>query len=316
LQGSRENSEAVLTAWDNFYANRNGIMGELVKTWRHVARAFKANRNVAGFDLLNEPNHGHHGDTALTALGGFYRDAIASIRSAEGGPHGLHHIVFFESTVYGQPVDPKFVATPNLVFAPHNYAESIVGIPIEGLFDYFASLAKGYKTAMWIGEYGWFSDPAAQVSKLARYAAKEELLLSAGDAWWQWRQACGDPHSIGKPGGTPDAHLVHFRANNCPGDRDGGVIPEWACVWRPYPRATPGRLTRLHSTCRDEVDFAGHTGKPGTIDVWFPDHGAAAPTVTGTRVSRVKARRVRGGWRIAARVAADYQVRVTAGRPA
>ncbi|MDQ1519747.1 MAG: hypothetical protein QOI55_820, partial [Actinomycetota bacterium] len=189
IQGSRENSEAVLTAWDNFYANRDGIMDELVKTWEHVARSFKGNRNVAGFDLLNEPNHGHHDNTALPALGVFYRDAIASIRKVEGGPHALHHIVFFESTVFGVPVDPKFVAKPNLVYAPHNYAESIVGIPIDVLFNYFDSIAKRYETPMWIGEYGWFSDPAAQEPKLARYAAKEEALLSSGDAWWQWRQA-------------------------------------------------------------------------------------------------------------------------------
>ncbi len=193
--------------------------------------------------------------------------------------------MFFEDTVYGAAVAPEFTADENIVFAPHNYGESIGDLPIEGVFDYFAKLAADYRTTMWVGEYGWFSDPPAQSSKLERYAAKEEQLLTSGDAWWQWRQACGDPHTIGHPGGTPDAHLVHFRANGCPGDKDGGVIPEWACVFRPYPRAAPGRIVRLHSDCRTEVDFDGHTDVAGDIDVWFPDHDTAPPTVTGTGVT-------------------------------
>jgi endoglycosylceramidase len=308
IQGSRENSEAVLNTWDNFYADRAGIMRELVATWAHVARVFRTSTAVAGFDLLNEPNHGHDSNNAMQRLGRFYRDAIKAIRDAERGPRARHHIVFFEDTVYGLPVPDDFTRDTNIVFAPHNYGESIGDIPLEGEFDYFEALRRRYRTPMWIGEYGWFSDPPAQVPKLARYAAKEEQLLTSGDAWWQWRQACGDPHSIGHPGGTPPAHLVHFRANNCPGDHDGGVIPEWACVWRPYPRAVPGRLASLHSTCLDEVDFHGHTDKAGSIDVWFPDHGAGPPTVRGVRHARIRA--VDGGWRVSGRVAGSYAVRV------
>ncbi|MCU1426004.1 MAG: glycoside hydrolase family 5 protein [Actinomycetia bacterium] len=313
IQGSRENSEAVLNAWDSFYANRNGIMDQLIATWSHVARFFERETAVAGYDLLNEPNHGHDGATATEALGHYYAKAITAIRAAEAAKAAHPHIVFFEHTVFGVPVPYDFTTDTNIVFAPHNYGESIGNLPIEGLFDYFANLAKNYKTAMWVGEYGWFSDPPAQASKLARYAAKEEQLLSSGDAWWQWRQACGDPHSIGKPGGVPDAHLVHFRANNCPGDHDGGVIADWACVWRPYPRAAPGRLTRLHSTCNNEVDFDGHADRSGTIDVWFPNHGTAPPTVSGTQLSAAKVRAVPGGWRISARVNGDYTVRVATG---
>ncbi len=60
--GSRESSEAVMTAWDSFYTNRDGIMDELVGTWAKLATSFRDDPAVAGYDLLNEPNHGHDGD--------------------------------------------------------------------------------------------------------------------------------------------------------------------------------------------------------------------------------------------------------------
>jgi endoglycosylceramidase len=307
--GSRESSEAVLTAWDSFYANRNGIMDRLVAVWGRIAREFRRDRAVAGYDLLNEPNHGH-GDQVRAALGAYYRKAIEAIRAAETGPAAFHHIVFFETTVYGVGVDPAFTTDENIVFAPHHYGESIGDIPIEGLFEYYRLLAHDFRTAMWIGEYGWFSDPPANAPKLARYATAEDGLITAGDAWWQWRQACGDPHSIGRPGGTPDPVLIHFQRNRCPGDHNLGVVPEWACVWRPYPRASPGRLTSLHSACTGDLQLSGRADRPGTIDVWFPRTGSRRPRIDGDQLSRVRVTSVPGGFRITGRVGGDYRLSV------
>ena len=306
--GSREASDAVVTAWDSFYADRDGIMSHLVRAWGAVAHEFAHDPAVAGYDLLNEPNHGTRSDFIL-GLTSFYQRAIGAIRRAERGPRAIHHVVFFETTVFGTAVAADFSTDPNLVFAPHNYGESIGSIPLEGVFAYFQNLARGYGTTMWIGEYGWFSDPAAASEKLGRYAATEDSLLSAGDAWWQWRQACGDPHSVGEPNGTPDAVLVHFQRNGCPGDHNLGVVPQWACTWRPYSRAAPGRLTQRSAHCDGNLVLAGTTAHRGNIDVWYP--GAPRPQVTGQNVSRVHARRVRGGWRVSARVRGHYTLHAT-----
>ncbi|MGZ6994729.1 MAG: glycoside hydrolase family 5 protein [Acidimicrobiia bacterium] len=303
--GSREASEAVLTAWDSFYANRAGIMDQLVAVWGTIAREFKRDPAVAGYDLLNEPNHGH-GDQVKVTLATYYAKAIAAIRAAETGPAAFHHIVFFETTVFGTPVASTFTTDGNIVFAPHNYGESIGNIPLEGEFAYYDTLARGYQTPLWIGEYGWFGDPPANAEKLGRYAATEDSMITAGDTWWQWRQACGDPHSIGHPGGTPDRVLIHFQRNRCPGDHNGGVVPQWACVWRPYPRASPGRLTALHSGCAGNLRLAGTTDRPGTIDVWYPGAHGQVPRVEGEQVSGVRVTNVPGGFRIQARVAGSY----------
>jgi endoglycosylceramidase len=307
--GSREASEAVLNAWDSFYANREGIMDQLVGVWGRVAHEFRRDPAVAGYDLLNEPNHGQ-GEIYKTALASYYAKAIAAIRAQETGPAAFHHIVFFESTVFGDAVAPGFTTDRNIVFAPHNYGESIGDIPLDGEFAYYVNLAKGYGTALWTGEYGWFGNPVANAAKVARYAAIEDADITAGSAWWQWRQACGDPHSIGSPGGKADHVLIHFQRNLCPGDHNAGVIPQWACVWRPYPRASPGRLTSLHSGCRGGLAFAGDTTRAGTVDVWYPREGARPPRVGASPHAAVRVVRVTGGFRITARVRGHYSLTV------
>lgn len=304
--GSREDSAAVQTAWDSFYADRDGIMSHLVQVWGAIAREFRDEPAVAGFDLLNEPNHGTS-PNFLDGLTRFFGRAIDAIRAAEGGQD--HHIVFFETTVFGVGVPASFTTDENIVFEAHNYGESIGNLPIEGLFGYFQSLATGYRTAMWVGEYGWFSDPTVAQEKLGRFAAKEDALITAGDAWWQWRQACGDPHSVGRPGGTPDAVLIHFQRNGCPGDHNLGVVPEWACTWRPYPRFAPGRLTQRTADCTGNARVAGTTQHSGTIELWYP--GDAKPTVAGTNVEHIQRERVDGGWIITARVRRDYTLAAT-----
>lgn len=307
--GSREDSAAVQTAWDSFYTDRDGIMSHLVQVWGAIAREFRDDPAVAGFDLLNEPNHGTS-PTFLDGLTRYFGRAIDAIRAAEGELGENHHIVFFETTVFGVGVPANFTTDENIVFEAHNYGESIGNLPIAPLFDYFQSLATGYRTAMWVGEYGWFSEPTVAQEKLGRFSAKEDALITAGDAWWQWRQACGDPHSVGRPGGTPDPVLIHFQRNACPGDHNLGVVPEWACAWRPYPRFAPGRLTQRTADCTGNAHVAGTTERSGTFELWYP--GDTKPAVTGTNLEHVRRHRVDGGWIITARVRHDYTLVATA----
>ncbi len=303
--GSREDSEAVLTAWDSFYADRDGIMGHLVSVWGVLAREFAREPAVAAFDLLNEPNHGHGAD-ATDRLAEFYRRAIGAIRQQERAARGFPHIVMFETTVFGAAVSADFSDDPNLVFAGHNYGESIGDIPLEAVFAYFQFLADGYGTPLWIGEYGWFSDTPDNRERLERFSATEDSFRTAGATWWQWRQACGDPHSVGRPGGTPDPVLVHFQRNGCPGDVNLGVVPTWSCTWRPYARRAPGTVTFRVSRCEDLLAFTGTTGGRGIAEIWFP--GRVRPKVVGTGILASRARRVPGGWSVAVAVQGDYAI--------
>ncbi len=301
--GSREDSAAVQAAFDNFYADRDGIQTALVNTWGRVAREFAGDPAVAGYDLFNEPNPGTLAD-ATERLATYYSSAIDAIRGAERARKARPAMIFFETTVYGVAVEPGFTTDTNLVFEGHNYGEAT-----EGIFDYFQSRADAYGTPLWIGEYGWFSEPNVTKANLGRFSAKADALLSAGEAWWQWRQACGDPHSLNNPERIPDPVLVHFQRNRCPGDQNLGIVPQWACTWRPYPRATPGRLTERRADCAGNLTFRGTTDRVGTFEVWYP--GRARPTVTGTNVSAITRTRVRGGWSVTGKVHDDYTVQAT-----
>lgn len=308
--GGREASPAAQEAWRAFYANDRGIRDELVKAWGVVASAFRTEPAVAGYDLLNEPNQGTD-DAYQQGLPVFYGDAIAAIRRAERPKGSIDHMVFIEPTVYGQDpfplVLPSVMTEDNIVFAPHNYGDSITNIPVEGLFDYFQSIATKADAPLWIGEYGWFDVSTKNTAALARYAVKEDQLLAAGSAWWQWRQACGDPHSIGYDGAKP-GDQVHFQRNGCPGDRNGGVVREWAAASRAYPERAPGRITALTSDVTTGVmRVTGSTTAAGTLVAWYPGTVRPAVSSPGARIART-----RGGFHVSVPVRGDYEVTLDA----
>lgn len=309
---SREDSDANRAAWTAFWADRDGIQTELVKVWSHLARAFAKTPSVAGFDLLNEPNAGDGGDLA-SQMAGYYRNAIAAIRDGERAGHGFAHPIFFEYSVSWQPVPAGFSADPNLVFAPHVYGGSIAPVSVDANWGYVDQQNRGYHTPIWVGEYGWFKDPVANSPKLRRFAQLEDQHL-AGSTWWQWKQACGDPHTIGHPGGKPAPVVVQYHRIGCPGDHDLGIVPEWqTVVTRPYPRAAPGRLTSLTSDgAAATLQLAATGATPGgTLELWVPDRGKGAPAVGGQGIAGRRIRKVDGGYRVSADVCApDYQASI------
>ena len=71
-------SEAVQTSFDNFWANTPaadgvGLQDHYAAMWQHVAKRFEGNKNVIGYDIMNEPFPGSLGikaiETLLTAYG-------------------------------------------------------------------------------------------------------------------------------------------------------------------------------------------------------------------------------------------------------
>ncbi len=313
--GSRELAPAVKAAFVNFYANRDGIQEQFVKAWAALASEFAKEPAVAGYDLLNEPNFGAAAFGSGAQLGPLYTRLFAALRQAERDGGGFGHIVFFEPTIiYPSPdaVPPvASIGDDNVVFAPHNYSESINDVKtIEGWFEGALEDRAKFQSTMWIGEYGWFSDPPANKPRLIRYAREEDRLL-IGSAWWQWQQACGDPHSIGIPGHEPPPELIHFRLSRCPGDIDLGPIPEWTVVLsRPYPRAAPGRLTSLASDGDARTMTLHGVTTTGSLDLWVPDNGKGRPQISGAGVGAQRITAVEGGYRCALDVSGSYVVNV------
>jgi endoglycosylceramidase len=317
----RELSVAVQQSFGAFYLDLGGVQSHLVTTWAAVASRFAADPAVAGYDLLNEPNPGTlPGVDDLVLLGAFYDRALAAIRDAEGArPGGFDHIGFVEpGVVAGQlpvpvPLPLGFTDDPNLVYAPHLYNESIGILPgsIEDGFASAAAAAGTYGTTFFAGEWGWFGDDATDQPKIERYAAAEDAHL-VGGTWWQWEQACGDPHAIPARHVRPPCAGVRSESDGLVTRSDANV----AVLERAYPRAAPGRLTGVDAdVATGALVVTGEADRPGVpADLWVPDR-CSAPTVAGTNVGPAGAQSVPGGARLTVPVpaAGDYRIEVTCG---
>lgn len=312
----REVSPAVSQAFTNFYLDTSGIRTHFIQTWAALAAAVADEPNVAGYDLLNEPNPGYLvGVNGATALALLYTDLISAIRSAEATT-GSSHIVFFEPSIewsllgYTPTPLPSFTGDQDIVFAPHNYCGSIgLVTPQDFCFQSSQEVASSFGVTFWSGEWGCFGSPADCLAHVTGFGQHEDATLT-GSAMWQWAQACGDPHSVGSPGGTPGDQIIQVKILDCPGDVDLGFDSTNALVLsRPYPRAAPGHLTSISSDAQSAAfEVRGSTGQAGELDVWAPDR-VGTPMIDGDNLSDVRIERVAGGYRIRATVSGDYRLR-------
>jgi endoglycosylceramidase len=135
-----------------------------------------------------------------------------------------------------------------------------------------------------------------------------------GGAWWQWKQACGDPHSIGTPGGHPPSQTDSLVRLACPSDAPVGIAaPFQRILGRAYPRAAAGTLRSLASDpATGDLEVTGASGaQNGTVDIWAPAAETAPPVVSGTNIGGVEVAAVPGGYRVTVKVTGSYAVSIT-----
>lgn len=325
--GFRESAPAVVNAFANFYDDRDDIQSHFVVTWALLAKAFADDPTIAGYDLINEPHYVQIGrkETAVQ-LGQLYRRTIDAIRAAEDDVvSGFHHIVFFEPLINFPLTDSTppldFTDDENIVFAPHNYAESINSFfSIEQQFQNIQRWAARFQTTFWIGEYGWFGDPANNRARVQRYGVQEDQYL-VGGTWWQWLQACGDPHVLsgavaaGNPMPGVDAAPAEqtlYHLIECP-SAQYRVIPEWQQVLaRARPLAAPGRILSLTSdSTAGTLELSGDSSGAAAdarLELWVPERGLGTPELTGPGLGEVEIRTQPGGYRLLAEVTGSYDV--------
>jgi endoglycosylceramidase len=314
----RELSPAVARAWQNFYQNREGIRDAFVDCWKFLVTEFAADPNIVGYDILNEPAFGeqigYYGHDLF--LGGLYTDVINGIRAAEKTVSGgFEHIIFFEPTgewsAFSWTLMPNksFTDDKNIVFAPHIYGGSIT--VLGNTFDGFRNaeiMANYYETTWFSGEWGWFGDATIDRPKVKKYAAYEDEYL-VGGAYWQWIQACGDPHNISadlQSFGSTSQHLYNM---TCPGDVFVGLFePFTSILSRAYPRATPGVIHQLVSEPDEQMMTMKGEGK-GVVDIWVPNRGKT-PTVSGD-ISDVVIITKNSGFRVEGNINGSYEIEIT-----
>jgi hypothetical protein len=183
------------------------------------------------------------------------------------------------------------------------------------------SLADGWGTSVWVGEYGWWDDPADRpeiVERVGRFAAREDGdqldHLPVGSAWWQWNNGCGDPHQITDAGMAAPDEIRQYRVTSCVDGEaeDAGVVPAWREVLtRPAVRFAPGWVTALVADgAAGTLELTAEAADPGAeLELWVP--GDDEPAVGGTGIAEVASTRRGTGWTVTATVCASaYEVTV------
>ena len=152
VTGDRNSSPAVTRAWNNFYDDVDGIRGEFAAAWGAVAARFAGRPEVAGYDLLNEPEVSRPSADLQGPYDDLLRTVGLAIRSAEAGAPFAHLLIAEPAIPAADPsrglvipdVGAIGLGTKGIVASVHNYAESITGpgldFTIEGLNDVIMSL--------------------------------------------------------------------------------------------------------------------------------------------------------------------------------
>lgn len=313
----RDISPAGDRAFTNFYYDRDGVQGRLVKVWAMLAARFGADPAVAGFDPLNEPGFGEQAPlTSTLLLGRFYDRVLRAVRAAESRPHPLflEPSIFWSGTGFDAVPRGSFAADPDIVFAPHLYAESItmdasLGLPVMTSVEHGFVLARRAAGDMpvWSGEWGFWGDDGPVTDRLHRYARQEDG-DAIGGAFWVWKQACGDPQNGIEPTGNGLNNLDCATGRFLP--RDAAAVQE---ISRAFPHAAPGIITSLRSlpggpSSRPRTfQLTGRSSAGGcTLEVWVPGNERPAPAATG--IDRIDARRVEGGWMVTGCAHGSYRL--------
>ncbi len=285
--GDRNSAPAVVAAWNHFYDDTDGIQQRFVASWGAVAERFAGRAAVAGYDLLNEPDTSRQASELTPLYESLLAETARAIRAS-----GADQLLFLEPAIpAGDPdlglifPDPARMGIEghNLVGATHNYAESIdtTGLSLEATNALIHTLAEQQETGVWIGEYGFWSTSEATLEVAARYAADEDAWVQGG-AWWQWRQPCGDPHSLGWDGDSwePGETVTHIHTMDCVAGVDLGLTePFTRLLGRGYPRVAPGRITKLQSDPETgALHIAAEDAEPGQVAViWTPTPAGTHP---------------------------------------
>lgn len=147
------------------------LRAQTIAIWTRIAKRYKKDPTVIGYDLLNEPI-AHYFDAAVLnpLLEPFYKSLVMAIRKADP-----HHIVFLGGAqwdtnfkVFGDPFDA------NAVYTFHKYGDQ----PNLGSIKRFIAFREQHNVPIYLGESGENTD--------AWVEAFRKLLDSNQISWHFW----------------------------------------------------------------------------------------------------------------------------------
>lgn len=229
-------TESVTKSFTRFWTDED-LQGHFINAFRMIARRFKDNEMVFGYEIFNEPWHGDFdymsGEFETEYLAPFYEKVIRAIREEDPGA-----TVFFEPAVLAggvfltQSKLPKLNAA-NLVYAPHYYplgallgTEPDIESAIQGIDEDLKLVlekASELQVASILGEFGAHPSQYEGEKLISGYYDLLDKYMMSGTIWtyaprdMEWNQE--------------GMSLVDSQLNE---------RPYVNVIIRPYPRAISG----------------------------------------------------------------------------
>jgi endoglycosylceramidase len=245
-------NEALARTFDNFWANVAGPKGKGLQqwyagAWRHVARAFRGNHAVLGYDIFNEPWPGTGWQACFPPAGcpsvdknllaPFSHRIIAAIHHVDP-----HHIAYYEPWQPFSESAPTGIGSPGdreSGFSFHTYCAAALGAPEtppsraacdvaeHGAMKHGVQQATKTGDALLLTEFGATSD-TDELKSVEGFADANSI------PWLEWAYCdCGDPTGAGKV-----ESLVYDPTKRPRGANVNRVTLEW--LDEPYPLKTAG----------------------------------------------------------------------------
>jgi endoglucanase len=176
-----------------FWTHRH-FQDRVVHLWEALARRYRDNAWVAGYNPINEP-----GDVEGRVIAPFYRRLHDAVRAIDAG-----HILFFEGNRYSVDFDTFGDPLPNTVYTVHDYAlpglidggdypgvsrgKFVDRAVVEETFLARTEFMRRTGTPIWIGEFGPVY-PGGDRENAMRYQVLRdqlEIYRAHGAGWNLW----------------------------------------------------------------------------------------------------------------------------------
>ena len=318
--GSRENCDAVVRAWENLWNDTDGILTSLLNAWSYLIAGLGQEENLIAYNIINEPSLGSSSLTSQQAkLTQFYGNFVKTVIATEKRQNLTERMIFFEPAVTwnGNEIPSvaggDFTRDDNIVFAPHNYFEVISNVlTMEQGFSLYQALADAYHTGCFIGEYGVYSNSEDDIEKLNRFAQLEDK-LKMGSTFWQWAQAPGDPHGISWDGQDLDVTTTHLmqldRNGNYTGVRNNQFLK---ILGRTRPTFVTGKNIKYQSNPESQsFTLSAFASSEGITELWIPNFSNSEPVIKGENIEDIVLQEVSGGYKVSVKVKGSYSIEIS-----
>jgi endoglycosylceramidase len=210
-------NEALARTFDNFWDNVPGPQGKGLQqwyagAWRHVAKRFRGNQAVLGYDIFNEPWPGTGWQTCFPPEGCQSMDQSRLAPFSHRIVTAIHqvdpkHLAFYEPWQVFSESAPTYIGSPGddeSGFSFHTYCAAALGAPetqpsrstCDGV-EHKAVLngiaqAKSAGDALLLTEFGATTD-TSELKSVESFADANNV------PWLEWAYCdCGDPTGAGK----------------------------------------------------------------------------------------------------------------------